>query len=164
MHVCLLGIISRACASIPQVVCHSGRPHSEIRGSPAACVCLRGHLYAPCLTVAQRLPGWRTRHPESLCFSPTGELLLYGPTLWDPRAPRSVHTFDLLSYNPCASTFHPAGLEAVVNAEVGLPAHNAGQASPGDGCSLLRGHRKSRKHAQIGVLPQQTLLECSIRG
>lgn len=64
--------------------------------------------------------GWRTRHPESLCFSPTGELLLYGPTLWDPRSPRCVHTFDLLTYSPCASTFHPAGLEVVVNAEVSL--------------------------------------------
>ncbi len=63
--------------------------------------------------------GWRTRHPESLCFSSTGELLLYGPTLWDPRSPRCVHTFDVLTYNPCASTFHPAGLEVIVNAEVG---------------------------------------------
>ena len=62
--------------------------------------------------------GWRTRHPESLCFSSTGELLLYGPTLWDPRSPRCVHTFDVLTYNPCASTFHPAGLEVIVNAEV----------------------------------------------
>ena len=63
-------------------------------------------------------PGWRTRHPESLCFSASGELLLYGPMLWDPRSPRCVHTFDVLTYNPCASTFHPAGLEAIVNAEV----------------------------------------------
>ena len=31
-----------------------------------------------------------------------------------------MHTFDLLTYSPCASTFHPAGLEVVVNAEVSL--------------------------------------------
>ena len=54
---------------------------------------------------------------ETLCFNPTGELLLFGPTLWDPRAPRCIHVFDLLSYSACSS-FHPAGLEAVVNSEV----------------------------------------------
>ena len=114
------GTIRMACASVPQVGSHSTSPYCAIHGSPAACICMNGKIPLPCLTVAQCLPGWRTRHPESLCFSPTGELLLYGPTLWDPRSPRCVHTFDLLSYNPCASTFHPAGLEAVVNAEVSL--------------------------------------------
>lgn len=59
---------------------------------------------------------------ETLCFNPTGELLLFGPTLWDPRAPRCIHVFDLLSYSACCSSFHPAGLEAVVNSEVcGVP-------------------------------------------
>ena len=113
---------------------------------------MRGDVPLPCLTVAHCRPGWRSRHPESLCFSPTGELLLYGPTLWDPRSPRCVHTFDLLSYNPCASTFHPAGLEAVVNAEASLPMHHAGQASPSDGLSLLCGWRKICKYPQTGVL------------
>ena len=127
-------------------------PRCGLRSPHAACVSLRRHLLLSCLTVVVRFPGWRTRHPESLCFSPTGELLLYGPTLWDPRSPRCVHTFDLLSYNPCASTFHPAGLEAVVNAEVGLPMHHAGQASPSDGLPLLSSCRESCKHAKTGAL------------
>lgn len=61
--------------------------------------------------------GWRSKGQETLCFNTTGELLLFGPTLWDPRAPRCLHVFDLLSYSACCSSFHPGGLEAVVNSE-----------------------------------------------
>ncbi|BDA44801.1 probable DDB1- and CUL4-associated factor 1 [Coccomyxa sp. Obi] len=69
-------------------------------------------------TISMTDEGWRSKGMETLCFNPTGELLLFGPTLWDPRAPRCIHVFDLLSYSACCSSFHPAGLEAVVNSEV----------------------------------------------
>jgi hypothetical protein len=39
----------------------------------------------------------RGRGAAAACFSPTGELLLWGTTLWDPRVPVAVHTFDQLS-------------------------------------------------------------------
>lgn len=95
--------------------------HQGSRLVAVCCKMLVGHAIVV-RTCVHVVPGWRPRHPESLCFSPSGELLLYGPSLWDPRSPRCVHTFDLLSYNPCASTFHQAGLEVVVNAEVSLGA------------------------------------------
>ena len=52
-----------------------------------------------------------------MCYNGTGELLLWGPTLYDPRAPRRVHAFDLFADTGGASSFHPAGLEAVLNSE-----------------------------------------------
>jgi hypothetical protein len=39
----------------------------------------------------------RGRGAAAACFGPTGELLLWGTTLWDPRVPVAVHTFDQLS-------------------------------------------------------------------
>ena len=58
-----------------------------------------------------------TRGLRDVCYNATGELLLWGPTLYDPRAPRRVHAFDLFADSGGASSFHPAGLEAVLNSE-----------------------------------------------
>ena len=61
----------------------------------------------------------RARGGAAACFSPTGALLLWGATLWDPRVPAAVHTFDQLSEHQAAgSAFHPNGLELVLNSEV----------------------------------------------
>ncbi len=61
----------------------------------------------------------RGRGAAAACFSPTGELLLWGTTLWDPRVPVAVHTFDQLSEHQAAgSAFHPGGLELILNSEV----------------------------------------------
>ena len=57
--------------------------------------------------------------PRDICYSRTGELLLWGPALWDPRAPRRIHRFDVFAENCGGSIFHPAGLEAILNSEVG---------------------------------------------
>lgn len=51
-------------------------------------------------------------------YSKTGELLLWGPCLWDPRAPKRIHRFDVFGETWGSSTFHPAGLEAILNTEV----------------------------------------------
>lgn len=46
-----------------------------------------------------------------------GELVLWGTTLWDPRVPVPLHTYDQLSAS-AAGAFHPNGLELVLNSEV----------------------------------------------
>ena len=53
MHVCLVGTIRMACASVPQVGIYCTSPYCAIRGSSAACICLRGEVSLPCATVAQ---------------------------------------------------------------------------------------------------------------
>ena len=47
-----------------------------------------------------------------------GELVLWGATLWDPRVPRALHTFDQLSEASAVGAFHPNGLELLLNSEV----------------------------------------------
>lgn len=50
----------------------------------------------------------------------TGELVLWGATLWDPRVPAPLHTFDQLSSNAggAGGIFHPNGGEIILNSEV----------------------------------------------
>lgn len=55
---------------------------------------------------------------RGLCYSPTGELLLSGYNLFDPRAPRLLHSFEAFSGVSGGSAFHPAGQEAIINSEV----------------------------------------------
>lgn len=55
---------------------------------------------------------------DALCFSKAGELLLHGPLLWDWRTPRAIHCFDVFSETPGSSSFHPYGLEVILNSEV----------------------------------------------
>lgn len=119
------------CAACPAGKCRSSsnvtvRKEHLVASRQKAFLCtwtgdlLQGERYVDPATIALALfcAGWRSRGAETLCFNPTGELLLFGPTLWDPRAPRCLHVFDLLSYSACCSSFHPSGLEAVVNSEV----------------------------------------------
>lgn len=49
-----------------------------------------------------------------------GELVLWGATLWDPRVPAPLHTFDQLSSNAggAGGVFHPNGGEIILNSEV----------------------------------------------
>lgn len=49
-----------------------------------------------------------------------GELVLWGVTLWDPRVPAPLHTFDQLSSNAggAGGIFHPNGAEIILNSEV----------------------------------------------
>jgi HIV-1 Vpr-binding protein len=62
--------------------------------------------------------------PLSPCFAPsypccfTGELVLWGATLWDPRVPAPLHTFDQLSAGGAGGCFHPGGAEIILNSEV----------------------------------------------
>lgn len=62
--------------------------------------------------------GLGPRLERDICYNQTGELLLYGRSLFDPRIVRRVHSFDQLSDEYGASAFHPAGLEAILNSEV----------------------------------------------
>ena len=71
------------------------------------------------LTLPLSLGAATGRVPRDICYSRTGELLLWGPALWDPRAPRRIHRFDIFAENCGGSIFHPAGLEAILNSEVG---------------------------------------------
>jgi hypothetical protein len=51
-----------------------------------------------------------------------GELVLWGATLWDPRVPALLHTFDQLSAaGGTGGCFHPGGSEIVLNSEVNSP-------------------------------------------
>lgn len=59
----------------------------------------------------------RLRGLSGVCYSPRDDLVLWGATLWDPRAPRAVHTFDQFT-DFSSGCFHPAGLEVVLNSEV----------------------------------------------
>ena len=45
---------------------------------------------------------------DAATFSPGDDLLLWGNTLWDPRAPRSIHRFDQFT-DFSGGCFHPAG-------------------------------------------------------
>lgn len=47
-----------------------------------------------------------------------GELVLWGATLWDPRVPAPLHTFDQLSAGGAGGCFHPGGTEIILNSEV----------------------------------------------
>ncbi|KAF6254728.1 hypothetical protein COO60DRAFT_1703166 [Scenedesmus sp. NREL 46B-D3] len=58
------------------------------------------------------------RGAASACFSPSGELVLWGATLWDPRVPAPLHTFDQLSSGGAGGCFHPGGAELILNSEV----------------------------------------------
>ncbi|WIA37199.1 hypothetical protein OEZ86_014151 [Tetradesmus obliquus] len=58
------------------------------------------------------------RGAASACFSPSGELVLWGATLWDPRVPAPLHTFDQLSAGGAGGCFHPGGAEIILNSEV----------------------------------------------
>ncbi|KAK9811850.1 hypothetical protein WJX72_011159 [[Myrmecia] bisecta] len=60
---------------------------------------------------------WRSGR-DSMCYSPSDELLLWGPQLWDPRAPRAIHRFDQFSDMTGGGTFQMAGLEIIMNSEV----------------------------------------------
>lgn len=53
---------------------------------------------------------------------PAGELVLWGATLWDPRVPVPLHTFDQLSSGAggTSGVFHPNGGEILLNSEVRL--------------------------------------------
>lgn len=53
-----------------------------------------------------------------ISYNETGELLLWGPCLWDIRAPQRVRKFDMFGETWGSSNFHPAGLEAILNTEV----------------------------------------------
>eukprot|EP00775_Hariotina_reticulata_P010781 gene10781-10937_t len=54
-----------------------------------------------------------------LQWSTVGELVLWGATLWDPRVPALLHTFDQLSAaGGTGGCFHPGGSEIVLNSEV----------------------------------------------
>ncbi len=59
----------------------------------------------------------RLRGLSGVCYSPADDLVLWGATLWDPRAPRAVHTFDQFT-DFSSGCFHPAGLEVVLNSEI----------------------------------------------
>lgn len=55
--------------------------------------------------------------PLSACFSRTDRLLLFGASLWDPRAPKLVHQLDELAEG-AAGCFHPNDQEIILNSEV----------------------------------------------
>lgn len=61
-----------------------------------------------------------SRAPPAACFDPTGNLVLWGASLWDIRAaPKPLHTFDVFSDGGAAAgAFHPVGREVVLNSEV----------------------------------------------
>lgn len=69
-----------------------------------------------------------------------GELVLWGATLWDPRVPAPLHTFDQLSSGSggAGGIFHPNGGEIILNSEVGaLEDNNNGMPRHfGGGCCL----------------------------
>lgn len=75
------------------------------------------HLQAALLADAQQLtsPGSELHPPGrgraallNACFHPSKELVLWGSSLWDPRAPRMVHQFDQLTEGG-SGAFHPSG-------------------------------------------------------
>ncbi|GIL71764.1 hypothetical protein Vretifemale_2075, partial [Volvox reticuliferus] len=51
------------------------------------------------------------------CYSPTGEMLLWGNCLYDLRMRTAVHQFDMFTESG-SGTFHPAGLEVILNSEI----------------------------------------------
>ena len=55
---------------------------------------------------------------DTVCFNLGGDLLLHGPLLWDWRCPRTLHCFDVFSDTPGSGSFHPGGLEIILNSEV----------------------------------------------
>ena len=73
----------------------------------------------PCLNrESNRVPAASGRLGKDVCYNESGELLLWGPNLWDPRAPRRIHRFDVFGESCGSSTFHPTSLEAILNSEV----------------------------------------------
>jgi hypothetical protein len=88
------------------------------RVAPPPCL---GTLLISCLAMLQL--------SNCLCLCPlyrrtAGELVLWGATLWDPRVPAPLHTFDQLSSNAggAGGIFHPNGGEIILNSEVGAAA------------------------------------------
>lgn len=74
------------------------------------------HCSAPCGRMRSLTTPLFPVHPTP----PTpGELVLWGATLWDPRVPQALHTFDQLSEAGAGGAFHPNGLELIMNSEVG---------------------------------------------
>jgi len=69
--------------------------------------------------------------------SAVGELVLWGATLWDPRVPAPLHTFDQLSSNAggAGGVFHPNGGEIILNSEV----------SPGGRGAAVKGRQQRLK-------------------
>ncbi|GLI63938.1 hypothetical protein VaNZ11_007079, partial [Volvox africanus] len=51
------------------------------------------------------------------CYSPTSEMLLWGNCLYDLRMRTAVHQFDMFTESG-SGTFHPAGLEVILNSEI----------------------------------------------
>ncbi|GFR42555.1 hypothetical protein Agub_g3434, partial [Astrephomene gubernaculifera] len=67
-----------------------------------------------------RRPGGRAHaslFSAAACYSPTGEMLLWGNCLYDLRSVTAVHQFDQFT-DIGSGTFHPAGLEVILNSEV----------------------------------------------
>lgn len=52
-----------------------------------------------------------------MSYSRTGELLLWGSRLWDPRAPQQIHKFDTFGRSS-RGVLHPNSIEAIFDAEV----------------------------------------------
>lgn len=51
------------------------------------------------------------------CFNPTDDLVLSDGILWDPRQQKKIHKFDKFT-NYASGSFHPNGLEILINSEV----------------------------------------------
>ena len=87
-----------------------------------------------------------------------GELLLWGGTLWDPRVPLPVHTFDQLSSSGSSGggAFHPNGLELILNSEVwDVRTHRLLRSVPGlDGTSIKfnGGEARVSEHFVMGPI------------
>lgn len=64
----------------------------------------------------------RETYSHTCSSAVAGELVLWGATLWDPRVPAPLHTFDQLSSNAggAGGVFHPNGGEIILNSEVGV--------------------------------------------
>lgn len=61
--------------------------------------------------------GNTSRSFNGVSFGPSDELLVWCNTLWDPRAPKAIHTFDMFTDNH-GGCFRPDGLELIMNSEV----------------------------------------------
>lgn len=85
-------------------------PESSTHTHLANGTCLTGVLVRVCVCMSV----------YCFCCRAAGELVLWGATLWDPRVPAPLHTFDQLSSNSggAGGVFHPNGGEIILNSEV----------------------------------------------
>ncbi|KAG2449728.1 hypothetical protein HYH02_005255 [Chlamydomonas schloesseri] len=110
-----------AAAGVGAAAALGGRTPASLAGIGAGALGLGGEPQVPQPPLQQQRPrsrgGAGSLAAAAACYSPTGQLLLWGNALYDLRSGAPVHQFDQFT-DGGAGAFHPAGLEVILNSEV----------------------------------------------